>query len=559
MTLPEVDLDDIKRLLTPEEYAEFEKVATSALETRVFYPTAKQQEVLDSEADIIGYGGAAGGGKSYLVTGLAVSKHQRSSITRPQKNQTIKFVEELAKMLRTRDGYSSQTSSWKVKAEGADRYIHFFGLDNPGDEEKQQGDDYDLKAYDEVTQMREADIRYTLTWNRTDDPKQKVRALLTFNPPTTAEGRWVIKFFAPWLDKAHHNPAKEGELRWFATVGDNQDYEVAGPEPFVLIVDDTGNLKPHYWFEPSEHRPEEIIEPKSRTFIRALVTDNPYYMRSGYLRQLQALPEPLRSQMMYGDFEAGVEDDAKQLIPTAWIDAAMKRWSVRNAQYQVQAHLRGPMDSLGVDVARGGNMGSTLGALGHDRLVISPRYGTFFDTLKTHKGVSIDDGAKSAGLVIIERRDDAPVHVDVVGVGTSTYDFLKANAINAIPVNGAAAAFGTASGGLRFVNLRAELHWRLREALDPSNPDPIALPLDQELAVDLASPRWELTKSGIKVESKDDIKKRLGRSPDKGDAVVYANMTSPKRQMVVGAFINLPASVRDNQMSYEERRLKELE
>jgi hypothetical protein len=47
------------------------------------------------------------------------------------------------------------------------------------------------------------------------------------------------------------------------------------------------------------------------------VTDNPYYMATGYMAQLQNLPEPLRSQMMLGDFDVGIEDDARQVIPRA--------------------------------------------------------------------------------------------------------------------------------------------------------------------------------------------------------------------------------------------------
>jgi hypothetical protein len=539
--------------LTPEERAELEEALREQASRQVFFPTPKQQLVLDSEADIIGYGGAAGGGKSYLVTGLAATRHRRSSITRPQKNQCQKFVDELAKMLGTREGFSSQTSSFSFVAEGEPRFIKFFGLDNPGDEEKQQGDDYDLKAYDEVTQMREKDIRYTLTWNRTDIEGQRVQAILTFNPPTTVEGRWVVKFFAPWLDPQHPNPAKDGELRWFATVGDNQDYEVASSQPFIIRYID-GVPTPWYSFRASDHRPEEIIKPKSRTFIRALVTDNPYYMKTGYIDQLQALPEPLRSQMLMGDFMAGVEDDAKQLIPTKWIDAAMERGK---ALLDDPNYKRGPLDSLGVDVARGGNMGSTLGATGHDEMVIAKRHGRLILPLVTHKGVAIDDGAKSAALTLIERRDDAPIHVDVVGVGTSTYDFLCQNNIQTIPINGSAAALGT-DGMLRFFNRRSELHWAMRKALDPLNPEPLALPSDTQLAADLAAPRWELTKQGIKVESKDDIKKRLGRSPDRGDAVVLANIDTPKRAMIPGPFLNLPAHV-TQQGSYEERRMKELE
>ena len=36
------------------------------------------------------------------------------------------------------------------------------------------------------------------------------------------------------------------------------------------------------------------------------MTDNPYYMASGYIATLQSLPEPLRSQMLFGDFLAGI-------------------------------------------------------------------------------------------------------------------------------------------------------------------------------------------------------------------------------------------------------------
>lgn len=551
--------EELCRLWTPEEKAEFDALVAQRAAGQLFFPTpGPQLDAAMSEADITGYGGAAGGGKSYLIAGLAISRHQRSAIIRPQKNQTKKFVQELTKILGTRDGYSSGTSSWTLTSpDGVERYIEFYGLDNPGDEEKQQGVDFDLKAYDEVTQMREADIRYTLTWNRTDDTKQKVRALLTFNPPTSPEGRWVIRYFAPWIDPSYpaDRKAKDGELRWFATVGDNKDYEVGGPQPFIVKTLPDGRAMPWYSFNPKDHTPEEIIRPESRTFFHAKVTDNPYYMATGYMQKLQALPEPLRSQMLKGDFLAGVEDDANQLIPTAWIDAAVQRWKDRQAD--IRAHGTGPMDSIGVDAARGGNMGSHLGAMGNDELVIAPRYGTYFAELKAYKGVSIDDGAKAAGLVIAELRDNAPVHIDVVGIGTSPFDFLRQNNIYTIPINGAAASVGVdASGLLRFANFRAEYHWRLREALDPLNPNPIALPPDEQMAVDLAAPRWWLTKAGITIEAKDDIKKRLGRSPDRGEAVMFANITTPKRVMVIGGYRDIPGHVKG---SYEQERLRELE
>lgn len=505
------------------------KEAMAALEElarmdAIFTPNEGPQTLAaDSEADVIGYGGAAGGGKSYLVAGLALTEHRRSLIIRQQKAQTLKFVQDFTKVLGSRDGYSSQTSSWTTDD---NRLIEFGGLDNDGDEEKWQGRDHDLKAFDEVTQMAEAKVRYVAGWARTDIVGQRVRTLLVFNPPTTAEGRWVIRFFGPWLDKNYRGKrAVDGELRYFATLGDDPDYETPverGKQPFVVVKGE-----PVYDFDPADYRPEEIVIPKSRTFITARVTDNPHYMATGYISQLQSLPEPLRSQMLNGDFNAGVEDNAFQLIPTEWIEAAMNRW---------REGAPGPMDSMGVDVARGGNMGSSLGATGRDKMIIARRHGTWYAPLVAIKGVNVNSGSLAASQVIRFRKDHAPVHIDVVGVGTSPYDYLNDNGVHVIPVNGAARDRDATdrTGIFKFMNMRSQLWWRMREALDPENGALIALPDDADLLADLAAPLWRLGPSGIAVESKDEIIKRLKRSPDRGDAVVYANMATPKRKTVVG-------------------------
>lgn len=73
------------------------------------------------------------------------------------------------------------------------------------------------------------------------------------------------------------------------------------------------------------------------------------------------------------------------------------------------------------------------------------------------------------------------------------------------------------------MNSRAEWYWSLREALDPGSGQDLALPPDPELRADLCAPTWRLTARGIQVEGKDDISTRLGRSPDKGDSLVYAH------------------------------------
>lgn len=469
-----------------------------------------QQMAYESEADIIGYGGAAGGGKTDLICGLALTKHKRVLIVRREKAQTEGVIQRLGEIIGNNNGFNGQKAIWRVPI-GSNPLMEFGGLDNPGDERRWQGRPHDLKAFDEATEMREAQVRFIMGWTRTPDPNLHARVLMTFNPPTTAEGRWVIKFFAPWLDKKHPNPATPGELRYFTTIGDDQDYEVPDGRQFVLGLE--GEFI--YDFDPADYQPEQIIKPKSRTFIPARVTDNTFYMASGYMSQLQSLPEPLRSQMLYGDFQAGIEDNIWQVIPTAWVEAAQARWKRPD---RLEA-----MDSLGVDVARGGR----------DSTIIARRHGMWFDEPLAYPGSATPNGPAVAGLTIAAMRDGAPIHIDVIGVGSSPYDFLNQAGQQVIGVNVSEAATATdKSGRLRFKNLRSQLWWQMREALDPTNNTGIALPPDPRLTADLCAPTWELSGSTIYVESREDIVKRIGRSPDFGSAYILALLDTPKRAVI---------------------------
>lgn len=488
-------IDLALRHLTPEERVEFDRLIAS--DPAIWRPqVGRQMEALESEADVIGYGGAAGGGKTDLIAGLALTQHQRSLILRREKTQTEGIIQRITEILGSSDGYNSQKSMWRY----GERLMEFGGLDNPNDHQKWQGRPHDLKALDEVTEMRENQARFVMGWNRSADPEQRKRTLLTFNPPTTVEGRWVIKFFGPWLDDKHPNPAKPGELRWFTTVK-GADLEVESAEPFVLF-----RGEPIYDFDPSEFSPEKIITPRSRTFIPSRVTDNYFYLKSGYISTLQSMPEPLRSQMLNGDFTAGVEDDEWQVIPTAWIDAAMERWQPRDK--------KGGMDSLGGDPAAGGK----------DAFVLAPRHGTWFDQLIRKPGREFsEDGREGAAFVILHRTDRAVIHIDVIGWGSSVHTALLENNVQSVPINWANKSIErTANGTQGFKNKRAEMVWRMREALDPMNPDPIYLPPDTALRADLAAYKWKPTPAGILVRSKDEMKEELGRSPDDGDAVILA-------------------------------------
>jgi hypothetical protein len=319
---------------------------------------------------------------------------------------------------------------------------------------------------------------------------QRCRLIATFNPPMSAEGDWVNQFWGPWLDKRHPRPAKDGELRWYAMI-DGVDTEVVNGEPFWH-----GN---------------DLIQPLSRTFFHAKVEDNPFLMATGYRAQLQALPEPMRSIMLKGAFDATQADHPWQVIPTAWIEAAQARWEAKEKE------TRGPLSSVGIDVARGGN----------DKTVYTPRYGNWFGLQLTKPGRATPDGQSVVRDALeVLGSEKAPLQIDVIAVGTSPVDIAKMFGVEVIPLNGAMQSGGVdkATKKLRFFNKRAEWHWRLREALDPQSGQDLAIPPDPQLRADLAAPRYEFTARGIKIEDKDDIKERIKRSPDKGESLIYAHV-----------------------------------
>jgi hypothetical protein len=491
------EIAELLPYLTPAEQREMQKLAAFIeANTPIWQPLpGPQQQAYESLADVIGYGGAAGGGKTDLAIGKALTGHRRVAIFRREATQLTGIVDRLAEVLGNRDGYNGADRIWRGAGPRGVQ-IEFGSVPNLGDETKHQGRPKDLLVLDEAANLLEQQVRFLMGWVRTTVPGQRCQTLMTFNPPTSAEGRWVIDFFGPWLDKRHPMyPTPPGELRYVAVI-DGKDVWLDSPDSF-------------------EHD-GQVIKPQSRTFIPSRISDNPYLVGTGYMATLQALPEPLRSQMLLGDFQAGMEDDPWQVVPTRWVEAAQARWKPRSP--------KGEMMTLGVDVARGGKDGT----------VMAPRYqpedgSRWFDELREFPGSETPDGHKVAGLVVAETRDSAPILIDVIGVGASPYDKLVELNQPVIGINVAEGADSTdRSGRLRFFNLRSQLWWKFREALDPAHDTGIALPPSKDLLAELCAPKWKLQGSTIRVESRDEIVARIGRSPDRATAVILANIDAPK-------------------------------
>lgn len=469
--------------LTPEMRAAVDSFLMTA-NPAIWIPQAgPQSEAYHSLADIVFYGGSAGGGKTDLLLGLSLTEQENSIVFRREAVQLIGLEERMTKILGSRDGYNGQDHLWRLPHK---KVLELGSVQRPEDWVKYQGRPHDFKGFDEITHFTELQFRTLIGWMRTDNPNIRQRVVAAGNPPTTAEGEWVKRYWAAWLDPQHPNPAKPGELRWYVTNERGEDQEVPDSTPVMV-----GG---------------ELMQPKSRTFIPSSVDDNLFLTTTGYKATLQALPEPLRSQMLRGDFNAGSADPVWQLIPTDWVKAAQARWKERDA--------KGLMTALGFDPSRGGQ----------DKSSVARRHGQWFDKMVTAPGVVTKDGPAAAGFVAPLIRDGAVICIDSIGIGSSALDFIRGLGLHVHPVVGSeGSALMDKSGQLHFRNKRAEMYWLLREALDPTNPDPIALPPDSELLGDLTAPRYKVVTMGrgaaIQISSKDDIRLVLGRSPDKGDSV----------------------------------------
>lgn len=449
-----------------------------------------------SEANEVFFGGSAGGGKSFALLGMAMTCQTRSLILRKEATQLRQLHDDLMAIKGPEDHWRSVGYGGILETHDG-RMLELSGCENFQSAEKYRGRAHDAKFFDEAPQLGEQTFRFVKAWCRTDDPEQRCRSIITGNPPTRPEEEWVIRYWAPWLDPRHGHPAEPGELRWFTTI-DGQDVEVETGTPFI-------------------HAGEQI-RPLSRTFIPARLSDNPILEATGYRAALQGLPEPLRSQLLYGDMSAGRADDEWQLIPTSWVREAQRRWKDNgDREGSITQGKRKRISAAALDCAMEGE----------DRMALAKLYDRWVAPLMTWPGVTIHTGNDIVQKVFPHLEMlQMPLLVDVLATaGGSAVQALRTDLPKAkvVAINfGAGSDFKDKSGRLEMANLRAEAYWRLREALDPSLGPPhtrLALPDDPELLSEICSIRWQPRSGKVQLEKKDEIRKRLGRSPDKADAV----------------------------------------
>jgi predicted Fe-Mo cluster-binding NifX family protein len=472
--------------MSEEERREMSRELIKETSKMVFIPNpGPQTQAYFSEADVLLYGGSVGGGKSALGLGLALNEHYRSLVVREHFSDTEGLIDTCKKLAKTKEGFIGGTRPKYNKDNGG--VIHFAGLAEDGSIGGHQGIDHDFLYVDEAANIPEKQIRLLMGWLRTDRPNQRTRVVLGSNPPLDSTGDWLLKFFAPWLDPTYPNPAKPGEIRYFLPDEDGNDFECQKGEHVMLA-----GVK---------------LFAQSRSFIPSRFTDNPYYNPEEYSKTLSALDKSVREILISGNFLFDRPEGLWQLIPRKWVDDAVKRWHTHKPAGV-------PMSCVGVDIAQGGS----------DSSVLARRFGGWFDKMVEVPGKDTPEGKDIAALVVKYRRDACPVVLDMGGgYGGAAREQLENNGIKTISYKGTKTSTEVVKGSkIGFPNIRSEAYWSIRSALDPSQPggSRICLPDDQRLISELCTPEYRYQNNKYKVESKEEVVSRLGRSTDFADALV---------------------------------------
>lgn len=242
----------------------------------------------------------------------------------------------------------------------------------------------------------------------------------------------------------------------------------------------------------------------------------PGMVSAEWVRQMQIdYPEdsPIYQMMVEAKFP---EQSEKGLIPTSWVLAAFERW-LRLRDRTLSGGKR-----LGVDIARGGG----------DETILTYRVGNF---ITEQRPLHTPDLSVLEDLLELEASRGWGISLDVIGLGSAVYDNLRRRGVSVQPHNGAEKSERKdRSGAFGFVNKRSEVYWSVRELLDPANggdrPDEnlLAFPQCEKILQELTAPDWSAVAGGkIKVESKEDVKKKINRSPDRADSLTITETALP--------------------------------
>jgi hypothetical protein len=212
------------------------------------------------------------------------------------------------------------------------------------------------------------------------------------------------------------------------------------------------------------------------------------------------------------------EQGDDSVVPRALVQAAM----------QIEGEATGAL-LCAVDVARFGNDEKVIGfrrGLRIEPLIVVENHGE-----NEGRGVDTHQLAQRVLFECTERRtvqERVEVRIDATGVGGGTADALRSFGVHWLNVvdvvNSEEASSDSAKDGIKYANRRAELWFSVKPYLEAGG----SLPNDDEADLELGSPKYKFDrKNRLLVESKKEIRARLGRSPDRADVITMLTWEAP--------------------------------
>lgn len=237
-------------------------------------------------------------------------------------------------------------------------------------------------------------------------------------------------------------------------------------------------------------------------------------------------------------------DVAENLVTPGWVEERLAEWGEDNPlyvskvlaefpdvsdQYLFPPHVieSGKATQLaGLDIGR---YGADIARFGTDKTVVYRNRG---GCIRYEDSWGMTDTMKTTGrlyeiLTRHSRVTPVPMNIDVIGIGAGVFDRLREQGFDVSPFSGAERAFRPD----KFMNRRAEAYWTFRSAMEAGDIDLDSA--DLELQSQLQGIKfWYNSNGKLQIESKEDMRDRGVKSPDRADAAVYSYVTpSPLVQM----------------------------
>lgn len=261
-------------------------------------PQPKQEEFLSNPADIVIYGGSAGGGKTWslLYEPLRHVDNERFNavIFRKHSNQITNAgglydaSQQLYRQYPGAEPRKTPSAQW-IFPSGAK--VYFRHLERDDSVFAWQGAEICLLEFDELTHFSERIFFYMLSRNRsTCGVRPYVRA--SCNPDADS---WLAGFLAWWIDPDTGYPIKErdGKIRYMARINEEIVWGDT-PKEVVQHAKDTG-----YDVEIN------LADIKSVAFVFSSIYDNQFLLKTdpGYLSNLKALSIVERERLLFGNWK----------------------------------------------------------------------------------------------------------------------------------------------------------------------------------------------------------------------------------------------------------------